>query len=409
MPGDGTKTDTTTSNSPPARLLDVTRLGSRAGRRMTGIDRVEYAYVRELSADHVPCFGLYRSRFGFLLINPDQLWAVVQRCIHGKRRIPDMLSLLDWGKTWPQKEAEAEMRRVAIARCSPRGLAQMLERHLPSGFSYVNVGHSNLSEPCLYGVGIASGITSVLIHDVIPIDFPQFQRPGTPEKFGKKLKTVQKYADLIIYNSYDTQARAEQVLGAWGEVPKGLVSYLGTDEPSELPDAKIKTRRQPYFVCVGTIEPRKNVGFLLDLWDQMGSEAPGLCICGARGWNNEAVFRRLDALPLNAPVQEFSNLDDTDLRTLIAGSAGLLFPSHAEGFGLPAVEAARLGVPLICNDLPVFREILDNIPIYASVKDKYLWINEIRGLASATPGKQEQVSLGELTWNSHFKTVLSMI
>ena len=68
------------------------------------------------------------------------------------------------------------------------------------------VGHSNLTARVLQGVKTALGAQiSVMIHDVIPLDFPQLQRSGTVEIFRKKLQLVRKYADLVIYNSADTQ------------------------------------------------------------------------------------------------------------------------------------------------------------------------------------------------------------
>ena len=63
---------------------------------------------------------------------------------------------------------------------------------------------------------------------------------------------------------------------------------------------------------------------------------------------------------------------------VLKGASGFLFPSHAEGFGLPPVEAAALGVPILSNDLPVIREILGDIPVYASVSDRYLWFKRAK-------------------------------
>ena len=89
-------------------------------------------------------------------------------------------------------------------------------------------------------------------------------------------------------------------------------------------------------------------------------------------------------------------------------SAGVLFPTHAEGFGMPAAEAVARGVPVIVNDLPVIREILGDIPIYASVSDRYLWLNRIKELADVWPNAPKQSPLAPPTWDTHFKTVLRL-
>ncbi|MEL6617406.1 MAG: glycosyltransferase, partial [Pseudomonadota bacterium] len=129
---------------------------------------------------------------------------------------------------------------------------------------------------------------------------------------------------------------------------------------------------------------------------------------GSRGWKNEDVFARLDRLPPDAPVQEVSGLSDGALAALVQRSAGVLFPTHAEGFGLPATEAAAAGVPLIVNELAVFREILGKIPIYASVSDRYLWKNKIKELAEAEPDTRRPQHHQLPTWDAHFKTVLRL-
>jgi glycosyltransferase involved in cell wall biosynthesis len=171
------------------------------------------------------------------------------------------------------------------------------------------------------------------------------------------------------------------------------------------------------FACVGTIEPRKNHALLLDIWDAFAGdpEAPMLVIAGARGWRNEAVFERLDARP--AGVIEAPGLSDGALAALVAGAEGLLFPTLAEGFGLPPVEALALGTPVICSDLPVLHEVLGKSSIYASVDDMYLWkqsILQIAGQVGAETASvsNRAVSIGEFkrpTWAAHFNLVLKVI
>lgn len=416
MPGDGTKLDTTKNSIPlapvPARLLDLTRLIRRAGRRPTGVDRVELAYLRHLSHESVPLFALVRTTLGYVLLNPAGLEQIAARLegaeVWGR---PDLLSRLSV-RADALRRAESDLRRFALARSRPNGLARMLGRHLPSGFAYLNVGHSDLTAMTLRGVRQGgAGRIAVLIHDAIPLDFPQYQRPGVAEEFAAKLQRVRAHADLVIYNSADTRARVEHHMQGWGLLPPGVVAHLGVELPSpgDLP-AGIDPAR-PYFVALGTIEPRKGHDFLLDLWEEMGEGAPGLLICGARGWNNEAVFARLDALPSDGPVRELSGLDDGQIAALLVGATGLLFPSRAEGYGLPPMEAAALGVPVITTDLPAIREVLGNIPVYAKESDLYQWLSAIKSLETGRPAQQEAVRVADFIpprWEDHFNLVLRL-
>ena len=396
------------TNNPPARLLDLTRLVRRAGRVLTGVDRVEMAYLRRLVADDVPAFGLVRTSLGYVLFDRAGMGALAQR-LDGSVSwsTPDLRSRLARGQTAVQRAAQTDVRKLAIARTLPRGLGAMLRRHLPQGTTYLNTGHSNLTDRVLQAAQGLGGRIGVFVPDVIPLEFPQFQRPETVEPFRAKMRRVQACADVIICNSADTLDRAGRLMAQWGPVPEGIVAHLGTDlsipQPDLLPDDLPPAG--PYFVSVGTIEPRKNHALLLDVWDAMGAEAPTLVICGARGWNNAAVFARLDSRT-DTRVIERAGLSDGAVAALLAGSCGLLFPSFAEGYGLPPVEAAALGVPVVANDLPVIREILGNIPVYVPADDRYLWEKTIKDMAEAGSQGREKSQFQAPGWSQHFNTVL---
>jgi glycosyltransferase involved in cell wall biosynthesis len=382
----------------------------------TGVDRAELAYLRHLAGCAEPLFAIVRSTLGYVLLAPDGVAEIIRR-LGGETPwgAADRLSVLARRKSFTVRRAESDLRRLARDRCRPPGLAAMLARHLPGGVAYLNIGHSNLSDRMLAAVRQgAEGRVAVMLHDVIPLDFPQYQRAGTPEKFAAMLRRVRAGADLVIYNSHDTRARTERYMAQWGDCPPALVAHLGVPVPvvADLPPGLAPAR--PYFVALGTIEPRKGHDLLLDLWQDMaadmaGKDIPGLLICGARGWNNAALFARLDRLPSRGPVRELPGLDDGVIAALLIGADGLLFPSRAEGYGLPPVEAAALGVPVVCCDLPVYREVLRDIPVYAKETDRYQWRYIIKSLTKGRNEKRAEVSTGDFcppSWQDHFNAVL---
>jgi glycosyltransferase involved in cell wall biosynthesis len=389
------------------RVLDLTRLVSRLGRGpLTGIDRVEYAYLVHLLALDRPIYGLVRTAAGFVLLNHAGCAGLAAR-VNGTVALgkTDLIGRLLHRRNPTRACAEADMRRLAVARVARPFLHRMLRRF--AGATYLNVGHANLTDRGLAAIRKAGLKIAVLVHDTIPLDHPEFARPDTVEPFRRKLAAVAASADLIIHTTQDACAKTNAQLARLGRVPPGVIAPLGVPVPvpGNLPSG-IPTDR-PYFVTIGTIEPRKNHALLLDIWDQLGPDAPRLYIIGARGWASAAVMARLDGLPQGGPVQVLSGLDDSALGKLLANARALLFPSLAEGFGLPPVEAAALGVRVVASNLAVIRELVGEFAVYLDVTDSYSWMETIKTLAmatQATTGPNKRMTPPE--WADHFKTVL---
>jgi glycosyltransferase involved in cell wall biosynthesis len=392
-------------------LLDITRVLRRAGRVWTGVDRVELAYLHALTHGSVPVWGLARTPLGYVLLDHAGL-VEFHRRLTGAAQFssPDLLSRMQRGMHETARRALSDLRRRAVARCLPQGLAGMLRRNLPAGTAYLNIGHSNLSRRVLAAVrSVPDARIAVFVHDVIPLEYPDYQRAGTAEVFGQKMRRVRQFADLLVYNSADTQSRAQAAMAEWGPVPPGIVAHLGVNmpvaDPVRLPAGLPPDT--PYFITVGTIEPRKNHALLLDVWERLGPQAPMLLICGSRGWNNDAVFAQLDALDGQARVREVSGLEDGAVAALVQGAQALLFPSHAEGFGLPAVEALALGTPVLCSNMATFREILHDAAVYIDDYDPEMWKECIVYWSEKARDTHRICDFAVPTWDAHFKIVLS--
>ncbi len=387
--------------APPAsRLLDLTRLVSRLGRGpLTGVDRVEAAYLHRLLREPLPLSGLVRTAPGFLLLDAHGC-AAVARLADGTDPLgpPDLIGRLVHRRDPLRARAEAGVRRLAVARSLPLGLGRLVAR-LPGPVSYLNTGHANLTAATLAAVAAAGGRTAVLIHDTIPLDHPAFSSPAAVRTFAARLRAAAR-ADLVVHTAAATRAVTEGHLAAAGRVPPGLVAHLGITpappEPADRPEG-------PYFVALGTVEPRKNITLLLDVWDRLPEGRPRLLLVGRCGWERPAVLARIDRTP---GVELRSGLPDGAVACLLKGARALLFPSLAEGFGLPPWEAALLGTPVVAAPLPVFRELLGDYPIYRDPTATYAWTETIAQLAQTPQRRQPPVAP---TWDDHFKTVLTQV
>lgn len=397
-----------------AVFLDITRLVARSGRSpLTGIDRVERAYLRELARRDDRSYILTRTALGWLAV-PGRHGAQILAWIDGAAPLPPAPP---WARFLARSRRtpglEAALRGIAGARLRPKALGRWIREVAPTRAVWLSVGHVNLDEATLGQVRDDGGAkVVVMIHDTIPLDHPEWSGQGAPARFAAALDASQRFSDLILSPSSVTAENVRR--HGWLRQPI-LVAPLGVDlataDPNLLPAGL--NLMHPYFVAVGTLEPRKNLDLLLRVWAELGAgddakSGPQLHLIGQRGWNSYALFRQLDSAPfMGRTVFEHGALPDAAVVALLKGARGLLAPSRAEGFGLPLAEAACLGVPILAADLAVTREVLGDYPTYLPADDVVVWLQAIRSflpLRSLAPQDPARFD-----WTAHFNLVFSKI
>jgi glycosyltransferase involved in cell wall biosynthesis len=125
-------------------------------------------------------------------------------------------------------------------------------------------------------------------------------------------------------------------------------------------------------MMVGSIEPRKNHRFVLDAFDrfwQRGGEG-SLLIIGRYGWKTDDVIERIAKhRQLGHQLHILRDASDSELDYAYRNASALVIASEIEGFGLPVVEAFQRGLPVLCSDIPVFREIADGRATFFDLSD----------------------------------------
>ena len=117
---------------------------------------------------------------------------------------------------------------------------------------------------------------------------------------------------------------------------------------------------EPFFLYVGSLEPRKNLGCLLEAWDHAALKDWRLVIVGERA----GIFENV-SLKTNSPQVIFTGrLDNQKLVNLYRGAHAFVSPSVYEGFGLPPLEAMACGCPCVISDIPAHREVCGIAPTY---------------------------------------------
>lgn len=233
-----------------------------------------------------------------------------------------------------------------------------------------------LLTPELFSEAERPGITSfiekrscrfgAIYHDAIPIKHPSITWPKSVERHPGYMKLLSKFDRVWAVSA----ASREELIGFWRwqgitEVPQVDVLHLGADAsgvPRRRNDASLPTKPNR-LVCLGILEPRKNQTLLLDACEALRKEGLDieLHLVGRVnphfGRNIAARVRRLrSSWP---SVRHHGQIEDRQLVELIASSRATVFPSLAEGCGLPLLESLWLGVPCVCSDIPSVLENAD--------------------------------------------------
>lgn len=260
---------------------------------------------------------------------------------------------------------------------------------IPKECVYLNVAQFFLEFPrYFHWLKARSDVRAVFfVHDLLPLDFPEFWPSGEAKLFSRRVDTIFAFASAVITSSNSV---TERVSAEWNARGAKKIPVLTMPLPPQRVLARSHDRRDDdlaahsYFVVIGTIEPRKNHDLLLNVWRSLSKldNPPKLIVIGARGWESQHTIGTLERSPaIKKLVLEIGGLLDEEIHVLLANSCALLMPSFAEGFGLPILEALTLGVPVIASDLPVFRETSEGKALFLDPTDGPSWLAAILALA----------------------------
>lgn len=393
----------------PRIVFDLSRLLSRAYHTTpTGIDRVELAYAMELLR-RVP------DRLRFSAVHPAGGY-------YGRLELAAVRQFLAFTQArWQTREISSpeEVRAQAI-----RHLFALRPRAVPFAEGpriYLQASPHHLENGALVGRILETERAGfvTLVHDVIPLTHPEFARPNGAIEHAKRMRTIDLYADGIIGNSQATLDAINQHVSA-NRRRVTRVAHLGVEWGDVPPSrAKAAATERPYFVCVATIEPRKNHLLLLNVWrrlvEQLGSDAPRLILVGRRGWENENVIDVLERCAvLFDHVEEAADVSDRQLDDLLAGARAVLIPSFAEGYGMPVAEALAAGVPVIASDIEALREVGGGVPDYLDPIDGLGWLAAILDYAQPDSSRRAAqlnrlLTWAPMGWSDHLDIVLDVI
>lgn len=207
------------------------------------------------------------------------------------------------------------------------------------------------------------------VHDVIPWRSPQLTGISR-RRFVRLLTCVAAAADYIVTVSEHSRTELLEMLDYPAErVVNTYQAMAPVEAPDALPEGLAAGR---YLLFCGSVEPRKNVAGLIAAHRRSRVELP-LVIVGPDGWRAREELAGADGGVIRLPW-----LPRPALMALIGSARALLFPSRAEGFGLPVLEAMTLGAPVVACDHGAVREVAGRGALLVNPDDLSAWSHAIR-------------------------------
>jgi glycosyltransferase involved in cell wall biosynthesis len=192
-----------------------------------------------------------------------------------------------------------------------------------------------------------------VVHDLLPLTDLKLSDIAT-RLFLSRLKTSLGQADELAFVSHYSMSRFRELLPQFAHLPARVVYPRTRFEPSG-PMISGDPSARPTFVVIVSAEPRKNLNTVIRAFRKM--PLADLVVIGYTGGANLARN-----LPPNVRFSGY--IEEHDKAALIAEAHGLIMPSFAEGFGVPIIEALAANTPVLCSDIPVFREVAGELADY---------------------------------------------
>jgi glycosyltransferase involved in cell wall biosynthesis len=212
--------------------------------------------------------------------------------------------------------------------------------------------------------------TLLTVHDLSFVRSPETASPRLRSYLSKVVPDSIRRADHVLA---DSEATRQDIIDLYGTSPKKIETLLSGVNPSFKPvtdPKKIKHVRRrydlddfPFILSVGTIQPRKNYGRLIQSLKIIRDQGHDVhvVIAGGRGWLEDEIYTALDRFEMQPYVHFIGFAADEDLPTLYSAATCSFFVSLYEGFGLPVLESMACGTPVITSNISSLPEVAGDV------------------------------------------------
>lgn len=300
-------------------------------------------------------------------------------------------------------------------RLSPLWLARIWHRlHAPlpveSFTGSINIYHAT---DFVLPPTTAKTHTIVQVHDLSFVRVPEAAAPNLKAYLDRVVPNSVRRADQVLA---DSQATKEDLIEFYKlSSDKITVLHGGVDERFQpASEAVVLAVRQKYHLSdfryifsVGTVQPRKNYGRLIEALAYLRSRQHDvhLVIAGGRGWLEDPIYRMIETTKMQAFVHFIGFADDADLPALYSGADCLAFPSLYEGFGFPVLEAMACGTPVMTSNVSSLPEVAGDAALTVDPYDLDAICNALEQLLNNNELRQMLIARGftqaqRFTWTA---------
>lgn len=273
-----------------------------------------------------------------------------------------------------------------------------------------------------------NGKIGAVINDILPARHPEWFPEDFVMVFLKTLPVVIKSSDILFCISRTTAEEAKEWIqknlpdeinrihcltfsqGAEVGSPKKQTTPLRESLQKFLVEAKSESVK--IFVQVSVIQPRKGQDYALDAFEKLWKEGENfrLIYVGRKGWKADDLYQRITSHPeMGNRFLFVENASEDELAAIYNASTALISPSRGEGYGLPVVEAALRGLPVLVSDIPIYHEVAGAGGIFFSLDDFESLCTCVREVSRWTDeerkAKASRVNIG--TWEQGAKEILT--
>lgn len=291
-----------------------------------------------------------------LLFNPTGLGNYARQWVGALSKIPDFEIQLYAPKPGMYNAYSAQ---------TPTSLIGLSPKLISSFWRTFSMGKQAQKEGCQIFHGLSNeipiGKISIprvcTIHDVIFKQFPQFYSHIDRTVYDLKTQYACKYSDAIVVTSETTKWELQKYYNT--DAHKIHVVYQAIDPIfSELSWQPLT--ENPYLLYYSSFNPRKNQIKLIQAFAQIANNIEHNLVIAGRGNGKRLIEQEIVRLKLGNRIRLIESPSNDELQLLLTNCAGFVYPSLQEGFGIPLVEAATVGIPMAVSNISIFRELTDN-------------------------------------------------